>query len=170
VSAPLRRCYDRRVVLARIGFIVASLALVGVAASCSDESSSGSSSSSSSSGGAEDPPSFEEDVVPILTTNCALAACHSAAESNLGIHLTYDPDQIYEELKKSSPTPGFAGAKFVVPGKPEESVLMAKLEGEQDSFGSCNGKCGTEMPPGELLAIEDRDVIRAWIKNGAKRD
>lgn len=114
--------------------------------------------------------SFKDDVVPILATNCALAACHSSKESNLGIHLTYDKAQLYAELQKSSPTPGYGNAKFVVPGKPEESFLMAKMDGTQSKLPACSGGCGAEMPPGELIAQKDRDVVRAWIKNGAKDD
>ncbi len=109
--------------------------------------------------------------MPILATSCALAACHSAKESNLGIHLTYDEDQIYSELQRTSPTPGYGGARFVVPGKPEESILMAKLEGTQGRvFAGCSKGCGTEMPPGEPLDAESIEIIRTWIKNGAKRD
>lgn len=108
--------------------------------------------------------------MPILALNCALTACHAAKESNLGIHITYDPDQIYAELQKSSPTPGFGGNKFVVPGKPEESLLMAKMDGTQASLPNCQSGCGMEMPPGEILPQKQRDIVRTWIKNGAKND
>jgi hypothetical protein len=138
-------------------------------------SSSGSSGTSGSSGdddgGTEvTSASFRGDVVPILAPNCALASCHAAKESNLGIHITYDADQIYAELQKSSPTPGFGGNKFVVPGKPEESLLMAKMDGTQASLQNCQNGCGMEMPPGEILPQKQRDVVRTWIKNGAKND
>jgi hypothetical protein len=136
---------------------------------CSDAPAAPSSSSSgSSSGQSSVSASFKDDVVPILATSCALAACHAAKESNLGIHLTYDKAQIYAELQKNSPT--YNGAKFVVPGKPEESLLVGKMDGTQGKIPGCNGGCGSEMPPGEILSKKDRDVVRAWIKNGAKDD
>ena len=146
--------------------------VVVVVAACSDAStpSSRSSVTSGSSSGLVGSASFKDDIVPILATNCALAACHSSKESNLGIHLTYEKEQIYAELKKSSPTAGFGSAKFVVAGKPEESLLMAKMDGTQAKLAACKGGCGTEMPPGELIARKERDIVRTWIKNGANDD
>src|SRR5690606_3780770 len=85
--------------------------------------------------------SFEQDVVPILATNCALAACPSSKESNLGIHLTYDKDQLHAELQKSSPTPGFGNAEFVASGKPEERLRMAEMDGTQGELRACGGGC-----------------------------
>lgn len=140
------------------------MGLSALVVSCSDNTSSGSSSGSTVT-------YFKADVVPILARSCALAACHSSKESNLGIHMTYDADQLYTELQKASLTPGFGGAKYVVPGKPEQSILMAKLEGTQEeAFSTCKGKCGKEMPPGNTLGGEELEIIRVWIKNGAKND
>jgi hypothetical protein len=164
----------------RFSFLVTFCVIaVALAAACSDDEPSSPKlrpSGSSSSGGSDDdggsdpdrPATFKDGVVPILATNCALAACHSSTESNLGIHLTYDKDQIYAELQKSSPTAAFNGAKFVVPGKPDESLLMAKMDGTQAKVSGCSAGCGKEMPPGDLIAQKDRDVVRAWIKAGAK--
>jgi hypothetical protein len=112
--------------------------------------------------------SFSKDVMPIIGESCALTACHAAKQSNLGIHLTFDEAQVYAELEKASPT--FAGVKFVVPGKPDESLVMAKMDGTQAKVAACNGGCGREMPPEDLLPQEKRDVLRRWIANGAKRD
>jgi len=184
-SRAIEFCYALVVRFVALGLAL-SLALVSA---CSDDppapkrasSSSGSSGTSGSSGssGEEDDAggggeitsaSFRNDVVPILAVNCALTACHASKESNLGIHITYDPDQIYEELQKTSPTPGFGGYKFVEPGKPEESLLMAKMDGTQASLPKCENGCGKPMPPGELLPQRERDIVRLWIKNGAKND
>jgi hypothetical protein len=112
--------------------------------------------------------SFSKDVMPIIGESCALTACHAAKQSNLGIHLTFDEEQVYTELQKASPT--FGGVKFVVPGKPDESLVMAKMDATQAKLPSCASGCGKEMPPEDLLPQEKRDVIRRWIADGAKRD
>jgi hypothetical protein len=102
--------------------------------------------------------SFKTDIVPIVQESCALTACHSSKESNLGIFLAFDAAQIYGELKKTSPTA--AGEKFVVPGDPAKSYLIVKLEGKQS--------VGTEMPPGEKLPLAQIELFKKWIADGAK--
>lgn len=112
--------------------------------------------------------SFRKDVMPIIGESCALTACHAAKQSNLGIHLTFDEEQVYAELQKGSPT--FGGVKFVVPGKPDESLLMTKMDGTQAKTPGCTSGCGREMPPEDLVSQDKRDVVRRWIANGAKKD
>ena len=113
-------------------------------------------------------PSFRDDVVPIVQTSCALTACHSSKESNLGIFLAYEPAQIYAEFKKTSPTA--AGQAFVVPGDPAKSYVMVKLENKQDALkSSCaNMFCGTKMPSDDPLPADQVDTFRKWITAGAK--
>ena len=115
-------------------------------------------------------PSFKDDVVPIIQMSCALTACHSSKESNLGIFLGYDPVQLYAELKKSSPTA--AGVPFVVPGDPSTSYLILKLEGmQQTEAAKCpNMTCGTVMPPDAPLPDAKIKVFKDWITAGAKDD
>ena len=55
-----------------------------------------------------------------------------------------------------------SGLVRVVPGDPDNSLLMMKLLDEQP--------CGTQMPPGELLKPEQIEQIRTWIENGAEYD
>jgi hypothetical protein len=119
---------------------------------------------------------FEKDIVPLLSTNCALAACHSSKESPQSFFITYDSAQMYAELMKPSPT--CKSWKFVVPGKPEESLIMVKMDGEQTTLPKdCASARRSEMPPGdppgsdsELLELAKRDILRAWIKAGAKNN
>lgn len=106
--------------------------------------------------------------MPILSDSCALAACHASKQSNLGIHITYDAALVYSELQKESPT--YPGNKFVVPGKPDESFLMAKIDNTHAKLPTCASGCGREMPPDDMLPQAKRDVIRKWIANGAKND
>jgi hypothetical protein len=146
---------------------------VALALSCSSDPAPTLKSTSDSGAGVDARlpyPSFKDDVVPIVQATCALTACHSSKESNLGIFLAFDVAQIYAELQKTSPTA--AGQKFVVPGDPSKSYLMIKLEGTQASLAaSCpNSSCGSEMPPGDKLPADKLEAVRKWIADGAKND
>jgi hypothetical protein len=55
-----------------------------------------------------------------------------------------------------------SGLKRVVPGKPDESLLMLKVERRQP--------CGDPMPASGPLAADKVQEIRDWITNGAKND
>jgi len=164
-----------RVFLLSGSVLLASALVIGCSDASTPSSSSGG-SSSSSSGATGTTVSFTDDVAPILATNCALAACHSSKESNLNFYITYDPAQMYSELMKASPT--CPSSRFVEPGKPEESMIMLKMDNEQDKLPeSCASARRSEMPPGDppksgnaLLQKADRDVIRNWIKQGAKNN
>ena len=151
----------------RVRFIVTA-ALLGC--SSSDEDAPPSSSSSGTT------PTYTKDIAPILATSCALAACHSSKESSQFFYMTYDTDQIYTELLKTSPTCGTF--KFVEPGQPEKSLLQIKIDGEQAKLPTdCASARRSPMPPGDpptsssdLLPLADRNLVRAWIKAGAKKD
>ena len=58
-----------------------------------------------------------------------------------------------------------AGAIFVVPGDPDASYLVQKLEGAADMVG-------TRMPRGSgpYLTTGQTQIIRRWIELGAKND
>jgi hypothetical protein len=62
----------------------------------------------------------------------------------------------------STPNCKDSGLLRVSAGKPDESLMMQKLEGKQS--------CGTEMPPGGKLTDAQLTQVRTWIKNGAKDD
>jgi hypothetical protein len=56
-----------------------------------------------------------------------------------------------------------SGLKRVVPGDPDNSLLMLKVLGK--------APCGAAMPPNPPLLSQDQsDRIRAWIVNGAPND
>jgi hypothetical protein len=127
-------------------------------------------------------PTLKNDIQPILTISCALSSsCHTNGSShhpNLGLGFAMldggKPSDavlqgILEELKKDSAE--VAGRKVMVPGKPEESYVMNKIEGTQNCSGFvCMGpdKCGIQMPdPLAPLEPAKVELIRAWIKKGA---
>lgn len=119
--------------------------------------------------------SFEQDVLPIFQRSCGLnALCHG-----LPTNLPF--------LGSNPPAPGDAAAvwasivnrpagalpsrMFVEPGDPANSFLMRKMDGDQCIWDAeCKaGSCGAPMPEGlGLLQESDRDLVRAWILQGAQ--
>jgi mono/diheme cytochrome c family protein len=96
--------------------------------------------------------SFAEDILPIFRGRCV--GCHQPGGQGVeksGLDLTS-----YEGLMK-----GTKFGKMVVPGDPEGSNLMWLLDWRASPE--------LRMPHGKKkLSTCDRDVIRAWIREGAK--
>lgn len=102
----------------------------------------------------EEPISFAEDVQPILQQRCAM--CHQTGAEGFvksGFDLTS-----YEGLMK-----GTKHGAMITPGDPVTSNLMVLIEGKADK--------SLQMPHGKKkLSSCDRDLIRKWIKQGAKNN
>jgi formylglycine-generating enzyme required for sulfatase activity/mono/diheme cytochrome c family protein len=91
---------------------------------------------------------FEQQIRPILEQNCV--SCHGAAKVRGNLRL--DSQGAALQGGKSGPA--------VVPGKPAESRLFRVIEMSPDEEGA--------MPPdGPQLPKALRDLIRAWIAEGA---
>lgn len=117
------------------------------------------------------PRSFRRDVVPIFAGSCAAQDCHGNVQTAIGIHFVpTDPDGIYAELQRESPTA--KGARFVVAGDPTKSFLFAKINGDEgDYLAMCPASgCGETMPPGTKIPSAQRDTIQQWILEGATKD
>lgn len=102
----------------------------------------------------EPPVSFSEDVHPILQVRCV--ACHQAGQDGYeksGLDLT-----TYEGVMK-----GTKHGPMIVAGDPVTSNLMVLIDGKADK--------SLQMPHGKKkLSSCDRDLIRKWIKQGAKNN
>ncbi len=95
------------------------------------------------------PVSFYKDLKPILQRRCQ--GCHQPAKQGGKLDLT-----TFEAVQAG----GRKGAE-VVAGKPEESLLVLVLTGDEKP----------QMPKGEPpLAPEEIDLFRRWIAEGAKDD
>jgi mono/diheme cytochrome c family protein len=95
-------------------------------------------------------PSYTKDVKPFLVKYCA--DCHTAMGAKAGFNF-----DTYAGLTKS----GKKGAA-VVPEKPEKSMLMLTMTGG-----------AKVMPPKKSMNKPTKaeiDMVRDWIKNGAKDD
>jgi len=107
----------------------------------------------------------------IVAKGCAGSAlCHGGNVGNLQMK---DAESTYKALvdvkamgenppSSTGPHCKDTGLLRVKPGKPEESLLLLKLEHTQP--------CGDPMPIGEKLSDEQISQVRAWIQDGAKNN
>jgi cytochrome c553 len=92
---------------------------------------------------------FETHIRPVLAASCY--SCHSAKlKSPMG--------GLYTDSKEGLLRGGKSGVPAVVPGKPDESLLIKAIEGSHKDL---------KMPPGKPLPAEQIEAFVAWIKMGA---
>lgn len=100
--------------------------------------------SSLSAADAPTAPTFEGDILPMLNAHCL--QCHGGVHQKNGLDL-----RTLTALLK-----GGKGGAVVVPGKPDESLLWRKIEGD-------------EMPKTDnKVSAANKKLVRAWIEAGAK--
>jgi hypothetical protein len=131
--------------------------------------------------------SFENDVIPLFSRSCALStSCHQGGpgegieDLGLGPSNSMDPpdqmmlDDIHEQLLTQAPNR--SSLPFVDPENPTGSWLMAKIEYDAADMPECSQctDCGVLMPQNSTqetaLPREERDVIAAWILDGAQNN
>ena len=92
--------------------------------------------------------SYHSQIVPILKRSCQ--GCHHPGDANGDLTVT-----TYAELKRG----GMAG-EAIVPGKPDESLIIALISGDEPA-----------MPQNqEPLSAEEVELFRRWILDGAHDD
>lgn len=101
-------------------------------------------------------PTYEAFYENQLRSTCSAGGttCHGPDGAMGGLVLS-DMDQAYEYLLG-----GVDGRARVIPGQPECSLLMQRLESDDPTF---------VMPVGSKLMEGERCAIRQWIANGAER-
>jgi hypothetical protein len=103
-------------------------------------------------------PTFSSIRTQIFQTWCV--GCHAGIGRVPDGGLRLDADAAYGALV-NAPSTGKPAAVRVVPGDPNGSYLIHKLEGRSDIVGS-------RMPDGGPFLVQtDIDVIRTWIVQGA---
>lgn len=107
-------------------------------------------------------PSFSKDVIPLLKTRCAVCHLTGSEAGKMGLA----PAAAYGNLVNVKSIEA-TGMMRVVPGKPDDSYLVAKLEGKHIAKGGIGARMPFGAPP---LPQEQIDMIRDWIKAGAKKD
>lgn len=126
---------------------------------------------------------FSGDVLPIFRQSCGLStSCHQSesgpvAQPFLGPATSAGeatPAQIDKIFEVNVNVDAFAAPtmKIVKPGEPENSFLMHKMDGTLKCASvTCSASCGVSMPQGSpILGQDQRDKVRRWIAQGAKKD
>ncbi|WP_135077753.1 c-type cytochrome domain-containing protein [Terasakiella sp. SH-1] len=99
-------------------------------------------------------PSFSKDVMPILEKNCK--KCHMAGGE--GFVASGFSMESHEAIMK-----GTKHGPVIVPGDASLSNLVRMIEGETD--------LALKMPHNtRRLEKSDRNIIRRWINDGAKKN
>lgn len=96
---------------------------------------------------------YARDVRPILSTNCF--RCHGPDEGSREAGLRLD-------LRTPALQAGDTGKRAIVPGKPEASELIRRIE---------SGDSQEVMPPPsskKSLTAEQRRILKQWIASGAE--
>jgi hypothetical protein len=92
---------------------------------------------------------FEKNIRPVLVANCY--PCHSAKLEKPMAGLLLDS-------RAGMMRGGKSGVAVIVPGKPEQSLLLGALLGTRPDL---------KMPPGRKLDDSDIEHIAQWIQMGA---
>ena len=101
-------------------------------------------------GAAEKPLRFDRDIRPILSENCY--ACHGPAKQEAGLRL---------DQGDSATTPLASGGVAVVPGKPADSGILARIRSTDPDL---------VMPPPhskKVIGPAEQDLLERWIAGGA---
>ena len=102
-------------------------------------------------------PTFSSIQDHVFTPICAVPGCHGGASAQYGLRL--DPGFSYGNLVNVASGQD-ANQTRVIPGDPNDSLIIHKLEGTQT--------VGARMPDfGPYLPQSTIDVIRQWILDGA---
>jgi hypothetical protein len=92
---------------------------------------------------------FNQDILPILLSNCAITGCHDAITHQSNLNMSN-----YASL--------MAGENLVVPFQPDNSKLYTSvLQGNEEFM---------PPPPKTPLSQQQIDLIRKWITEGATND
>jgi hypothetical protein len=113
------------------------------------------------SGSAASPlqPTFSSIQDNVFSKRCAVPGCHGGGTVQFGLRL--DPGFSYGNLVNVA-SPRDSNLIRVIPGNPDGSFIIQKLEGTQT--------LGDRMPQfGPYLPQSTIDVIREWIRNGASQ-
>jgi hypothetical protein len=102
-------------------------------------------------------PTLDSIQTNVFSVNCTVPGCHGGGTVQFGLRL--DPGFSYGNLVNVA-SPRDANLVRVIPGNPDASFIVQKLEGTQT--------LGDRMPDfGPYLPQSTIDVIRQWIANGA---
>ena len=112
--------------------------------------------SEDSGGGAAVPSDWASAHGEVLTPSCGFSSCHGGGAGAF----TLDGSDADHARMVGAPSVADPSRTLVIPGDPDGSYLLAKMEGGA-------GIEGDTMPPGGLLEADRIAIVRAWIDAGA---
>jgi hypothetical protein len=95
----------------------------------------------------DDSLTFNQDIIPLFATHCAISGCHSAVTQAGGLRL--DASAAYDELSRP-------GSGYLDPQDPEGSLLYSAMT-----------SISNPMPPTGLLDTCTSNQVRDWMAAGA---
>lgn len=101
----------------------------------------------------------------IFQVSCSISSCHGgAAQAGLSLLAGDAFSELINVAAEGQFTKG-KGLFRVVPGKPDESLIVKKIEGPPAGLGA-------RMPDVQGTVLDDDriETIRQWIANGAVND
>jgi hypothetical protein len=109
--------------------------------------------------------SIQRDIFGATDSSGRLACtgCHSDQGRNPSGGLVLLEGRAFQALVGTAST-GKPGATRVIPGDPNNSYLIKKLEGASDINGTRMPRGNVLLEPGQIL------VIRRWIQQGAQNN
>jgi hypothetical protein len=122
--------------------------------------------------------SFKTNIVgDVFLNHCAFSGCHGDKQILfLGFPKAAgtqtDPAEVYANIV-GKPSGELSAMNYVTAGDPTQSYMMHKMDGDLCLLKTqCKGgDCGDTMPhSNDLLDVPTRDVLRRWIKQGAKNN
>ena len=118
------------------------------------------------SGGNAPPTGLQPTLVSIqdnvFSVSCAISSCHTGGNPPFGLRLDpgFSAGNLINVVSPRDPDPANPTYIRVVPGDPDASFLIQKLDGTQT--------VGERMPAGgPYLTTATINVIRQWIQDGA---
>ncbi len=87
---------------------------------------------------------FQQKILPLIVSNCAMSGCHDAISKKDGVILT-DYTNIMREVRVSNPT-------------------------SSDLYKSMIATGGDRMPPAGSLTADQINSVLTWVKQGAKNN
>src|SRR5262249_13682138 len=90
---------------------------------------------------------FNRDVLPILSARCFTCHGPDAGKRKAGLHLDVRESVVADR----------DGPRAVVPGRPEQSELIARLTADDEEGRMPPPKDGARLEPGQVR------VLRAWV-------
>jgi hypothetical protein len=110
--------------------------------------------------------SIQRDIfsAPDSTGRAACTSCHNAQNARFAANLNLADGGAYAQLV-NAPSTNKPGAIRVIPGDPENSYVIHKIEGRPGIVGERMPRTGGPfLTPGQVL------IIKTWIERGAENN